>query len=81
MFVVLFVFVFLVYVFYFFCLFCVPLPSWSGDHDGDHVLRRLLSCPFSSAVCFPERVPGFIWFGSVYLVTTAGGFVADQLIM
>ena len=25
-----------------------------------------------------ERVPGSIWFGSVYLVTTAG-FVADQL--
>ena len=25
-----------------------------------------------------ERIPGLIWFGSVYLVTTAG-FVADQL--
>ena len=27
---------------------------------------------------FSERVPGLIWFGYVYLVTTAG-FVADQL--
>ena len=25
-----------------------------------------------------ERVPGWIWFSSVYLVTTAG-YVADQL--
>ena len=39
------------------------------------------SCPFSS-VCFPclPPIPGLIWFGSAYLVTTAG-FVADQLIM
>ena len=31
-------------------------------------------------VCFPclSPIPGLIWFGSVYLVTTAG-FVADQL--
>ena len=26
-----------------------------------------------------EEIPGLIWFGSVYLVTTAG-FVADQLV-
>ena len=47
----------------------------------DDVLCWLLSCPFSS-VCFPYLPPisGLIWFGSVYLVTTAG-FVADQLIM
>ena len=45
----------------------------------DDVLCWLLSCPFSS-VCFPclSPIPGLIWFGSVYLVTTAG-FVADQL--
>ena len=47
----------------------------------DDVLCWLLSCPFSS-VCFSplisERISGLIWFGSVYLVTTAG-FVADQL--
>ena len=37
------------------------------------------SCP-SFSVCFPcsSPIPGLIWFGSVYLVTTAG-FVADQL--
>ena len=45
----------------------------------DDVLCWLLSCLFSS-VCFPclRPIPGLIWFGSVYLVTTAG-FVADQL--
>ena len=45
----------------------------------DDVLCWLLSCPFSS-VCFPclPPIPGLIWFGSIYLVTTAG-FVADQL--
>ena len=45
----------------------------------DDVLCWLLSCPFSS-VCFPclSPIPGLIWFGSVYLVTTAG-FVADQI--
>ena len=45
----------------------------------DDVLCWLLSCPFSS-VCFPclSPISGLIWFGSVYLVTTAG-FVADQL--
>ena len=45
----------------------------------DDVLCWLLFCPFSS-VCFPclPPIPGLIWFGSVYLVTTAG-FVADQL--
>ena len=44
----------------------------------DDVLCWLLSCPFSS-VCFPclSPISGLIWFGSIYLVTTAG-FVADQ---
>ena len=39
----------------------------------------LLPCP-SFSVCFPclSPIPGLIWFGSIYLVTTAG-FVADQL--
>ena len=46
----------------------------------DDVLCWLLPCP-SFSVCFPclSPIPGLIWFGSVYLVTTAG-FVADQLI-
>ena len=45
----------------------------------DDVLCWLLSCPFSS-VCFPclSPISGLIWFGSVFLVTTAG-FVADPL--
>ena len=33
-------------------------------------------CLFS--LCIAERIAGLIWFGSDYLVTTAG-FVADQL--
>ena len=38
----------------------------------DDIFRWLLSCPFSY-VCFPclSPIPGLIWFGSVYLVTTA----------
>ena len=70
------VFLFLgVYFYFIVCFFSVSLP-------GDDALCWLLSCPFSS-VCFPcfffsERVPGLIWFGSIYLVTTAG-FVADHL--
>ena len=45
----------------------------------DDVLCWVLLCPFSS-VFFPclSPIPGLIWFGSVYLVTTAG-FVADPL--
>ena len=67
-------FVSLLLVFFLFvCLFFVL--SWR------RCLRNLLSCPFPS-VCFPcfispNRVPGLICFGSVYLVTTAR-FVVDQ---
>ena len=49
---------------------------------GDDALCWLLL--LSVVVCllsllfFSGRVPGLIWFGSVYLVTTPG-FVADQL--
>ena len=45
----------------------------------DDVLCWLLPCP-SFSVCFPclSPTPGLIWFGSIYLVTTAG-FEADQL--
>ena len=46
---------------------------------GLHSPLLATSCP-SFSVCFPcsSPIPGLIWFGSVYLVTTAG-FVADQL--
>ena len=62
----------------FFCLcfgLCFPFLV-----DRDDVLCWLLSCPFSCllSLLFSERVPGLVWFGSVYLVTTAG-FVAIQL--
>ena len=54
----------------------------------DDAVSWLISCPLSS-LCFScvflfvflfysETVPGLIWSGSVYLVTTAG-FVEDQL--
>ena len=61
-------FVSTVCVFYFFCLSrrCPLLPTFLS------VLFCLLSLLVS------ERFSGLIWFGSVYLVTTAG-FVADQL--
>ena len=54
--------------------FCLCFPFYRDD-----VLCWLLPCP-SFSVCFPclSPIPGLIWFGSVYLVTTAG-FVADQL--
>ena len=60
-----------------FCLCFLFLFLFFVNRDG--VLCWLLSCPPSS-VCFPclSSIPGLIWFGSVYLVTTAG-FVADQL--
>ena len=55
--------------------FCLCFLFYRED-----VLCWLLSCPFSS-LCSPCLFPisGLIWYGSVYLVTTAG-FVADQLI-
>ena len=37
----------------------------------------VLFCVLSLVIS--ERIPGVIWFGPVYLVTTAG-FVADQLV-
>ena len=54
--------------------FCLCFLFYRND-----VLCWLLPCP-SFSVCFPclSLIPGLIWFGSVYLVTTAG-FVADQL--
>ena len=53
-----------VYVFYF-----IATMSFAG-----YFLVR----PFLSAFHALSPIPGLIWFGSVYLVTTAG-FVADQL--
>ena len=44
------------------------------------LLATFLSVVFCllSLLFFSGRIPGLIWFGSVYLVTRAG-FVADQL--
>ena len=43
------------------------------------VLATFLSVLFFLiSLLISERIPGMIWLGSVYLVTTAG-FVADQL--
>ena len=57
-----------------------------GVDDGDLLLIVIIDVEmmmenFPSsfpAFFFSERAPGVIWFGSVYLVTTAG-FVPDQL--
>ena len=58
------------------CLFCVPSCVATMSFAGYSLVRCLLSA--FPATFFSERVPGLIWFGSVYLVTTAG-FAADQL--
>ena len=45
------------------------------------LLATFVSVPFCLlSLLFSERIPGLIWFGSVYLVMTAG-FVPDQLIL
>ena len=62
------------YIFiYIFCRLC---PFLATMPFADYCLVRFLLFAF----LFPERVPGLIWFGLVYFVTTAG-FVADQQIM
>ena len=66
------------------CLLCVSFASIFLICSS---CFYLFMCPFLAkmsfadyfpAFFFSDRVPGWFWFGSVYLVTTAG-FVADQL--
>ena len=72
LFLLLFAFFFLLSIFYFIFLLCPFLATMS--FAGYFLVRFLLS---AFPVFFPsERVPGLIWFGSVYLVTPAG-FGAD----
>ena len=68
-----FLFVFLVYLFLFLSL---SRPFLATKSYADYFLVCFLLS--ASPAFFSERVPGLIWFGSVYLVTTAE-FVADQL--
>ena len=69
----LFVFFFVFLVDFFFGLFCIP--SWRQCP----LLATFLSVVFCLlSRLYSEIVPGLIWFGSVYRVTTAG-FVADHL--
>ena len=56
----------------FVCVFCFLLIATMSF--ADYFLIRYF-CPLFLLIS--ERIPGLIWFGSVYLVTTAG-FVADQ---
>ena len=71
-------------VFAFVCVFvscCLFVFISSASLPGDDIFCWLLSSPFPS-VCFPcfffsECVPVLIWFGSVYLGTTAR-FIMDQ---
>ena len=74
-FMLLFVFMFLVYLFIFWSLLCLVLATMSF---ADYFLVCFLLSAFRVLWVFSKRGPGLIWFGSVYLVTTAG-FVADQL--
>ena len=80
LFVLLFVFVFVVHVglflfLSFLCTFLATMPF-----AGNFLVRCCLLSAFPAfsflSFFFSEIVPGLIWFGSVYLVTTAG-FVAD----
>ena len=61
-------------------LFCVSSMSFPGD-DVIYLLATgsFLSVSFCllPLLFLLERVPGLIWFGSVYLVAPVG-FVADQ---
>ena len=75
LFVVLIVFVFLVDSFLFLFVSSVSLPAWRRCPLLATFLYLVLCLP---PLLFSERVPGLIWLGSFYLVTTAG-FVADHL--
>ena len=58
--------------------FVPSLPAWQRCHvmpfAGYFLVRSLCLLSLLSS----ERIPGSIWFGSVYLVTTTG-FAADPL--
>ena len=72
LFILLFVLLFVVYLF----LFCVSSVSLPGDNvfAGYFPARFLLS---AFHLFLSGYVRGSVWFGSIYLVTTAR-FVADQ---
>ena len=55
------------------------IAAGSAFENATHKHIDYLNFTLQSAfpVFLSERVPGLIWYGSVYLVTTAG-FVADQ---
>ena len=72
----LFVFVLLFLVAYLFYVSSLLCPFLGTISFAGYLLVRLLLSAFPAF--FSERVPGLIWFGSVYLVTTAV-FLADQL--
>ena len=75
LFMLLFVSVFLVDRFCFF-VSSVSLPARRPRCPLLDIFLSDVSCLLS--LLFSERIPGLIWFGSVYLTTTAG-FVANQL--
>ena len=62
------------FYFYFFCLFCVSSYMATMPFAGYYCVVR---CLLSTFPAFLRTCSGLIWFGSVYLVTTAE-FVADQ---
>ena len=72
LFILLFVFLFLVYFLFFVSLLCPSLATMSLLATFLPVFFCLLSIFLKSGY-----VPGSVWFGSIYLVTTAR-FVADQ---
>ena len=63
-----------VFLFYRLCLFCVVL--WQRWSFASYFLACFVLSDFPGF--FSDRVPGWTWSDSIYLLTTAG-FVADQL--
>ena len=64
------------------CGLCRSLEHRSRDceerEDEKGAMLAKMNIQANFEVGLSERISGLIWFGSVYLVTTAG-FVADQL--
>ena len=58
----------------FVCVLCFLLIATMSFADYFFLVRPRLS---AFSLLTSERIPGLVWFGLVYLVTTAG-FVVDQ---
>ena len=67
---------YILFIYIYICFFCVPSCCRRCPLLAT-LIRFLLSAFRAFFFSNRNRVPGLIWFGPVYLMTTAG-FVADQ---